>query len=871
MRLRTGHGILLGGIGGDSHSVGLHILHRALTANGYRVHFLGTQNRLEDFVRRAPEFDVVMISNMDGHAGQYLRQLRRPAPAAGSPGHRRGPLWYLGGNLTISEGDGCREQFEALGFDRVYPKFVDLTTVLAALEQDLRGIEPSTRQGSAQPGARLDDDRFFAQREEVLAGWPTGAAARSLVDNADYLRRQPSFPALLAGVQAGRRPMVIQPRSGVPDIDAQIELFRRFREQAVQAVSYQVDSLTRNNDYRRAAAAIAESSRTGRAVLNGFPVINHGVAGLRRVVEAVELPLQTRHSTRDPRLLAEISYAGGVTAFEGGAICYNVPYYKDYPLRDSIAAWKYVDRLTGLYCERHGIALDREFFGTLTATLLPPCIPLVTNIAEAVLAATQGVRCVSLGYAEQGNRVQDIAAIRVQAELARRILDEMGYRDVTVHTVFHQYMAAFPLSEQRSGELIFGSAVTAALSGATRLITKTPAGDRAGPARGGGRQPLHGAGGGGGGGGARAAPRGPGNLGEPPGSRAGRRRGRPGPRLRAGAPGHPLRPQRPQPGRGTDRPRRRRRGALPAYRQPALRHRGPPLPRGEDGRAPARRGARRPRPGLSPGGVGRPADRPRALRRLAAGRSGRRSGAARDLPPPGHRVSRGLLGILGGMGPLASAELVHTLYRLNAGGKEQEMPACILYSDPSIPDRTTAILAGDTMELVARITAALEALAAQRVDRIVIACVTAHHVLPQVPEALRRRVISLIELAIDEILAAPRRCLLLCTTGTRRARIFEGHERWGEVADQVDFLDEADQHELHRLLYCLKELAPAEDCLRWLDTLPAKYQLDHFIFGCTELHLIHRALESRAVGRDAFCIIDPLLIAARDVRKLLTR
>src|SRR4029077_1146351 len=147
MRRRTGHGILLGGIGGDSHSVGLHILHRALTSNGYRVCFLGTQNRVEDLVRRAPEFDAVMISNMDGHAAQYLRDFQRPvALFKGDPGERRrGPLWYLGGNLTIGEGEGTREHFERLGVDRVYPKFVALTTVLAAREQALRGIEPVAR------------------------------------------------------------------------------------------------------------------------------------------------------------------------------------------------------------------------------------------------------------------------------------------------------------------------------------------------------------------------------------------------------------------------------------------------------------------------------------------------------------------------------------------------------------------------------------------------------------------------------------------------------------------------------------------------------------------------------------------------------
>ena len=48
------------------------------------------------------------------------------------------------------------------------------------------------------------------------------------------------------------------------------------------------------------------------------------------------------------------------TSFEGGAICYNIPYYRDYPLNESIEAWQYVDRLTGWYHEKFGIVLAIE-------------------------------------------------------------------------------------------------------------------------------------------------------------------------------------------------------------------------------------------------------------------------------------------------------------------------------------------------------------------------------------------------------------------------------------------------------------------------------------------------------------------------------
>jgi len=478
------HTILLGGIGGDSHSVGLTILRHALHANGYQVRYLGIQNRLEEFFQLAGMCNVVMISSMDGHVRHYLREfgdLVRKYNANKS-------LWYLGGNLHTGDAQGYEQQFHEMGFNRAFVKFADIERVLEVLKRDLHDVEPvpafptlweqaATR--VSHLAASGSDDlmttaQFERSRREALEGWKTGAGARLLEENAEFLSVQPSFPKAQALVNAGRAPILVQPRSGVPLVNEQIRLFKMFKSLNVKALSYQVDSLTRNNNYAGAEEAIRESFTTGVASMNGFPVINHGVGGLRQVISEVKVPLQTRHSTRDPRLLAEISYAGGVTAFEGGAICYNIPYYKDYPLDESIRMWQYVDHLTGTYYERFGIALDREFFGTLTATLIPPCLAIAINLIEGILAVKQGVKCLSLGYAEQGNRTQDIAAIRTLGEMGREIVDNLGYTDVQINTVFHQYMAAFPDDPTRASGLIFNSAVTAGLSGATRVIVKTP-------------------------------------------------------------------------------------------------------------------------------------------------------------------------------------------------------------------------------------------------------------------------------------------------------------------------------------------------------------------------------------------------------------
>ncbi|HEX9942159.1 MAG TPA: aspartate/glutamate racemase family protein [Thermoanaerobaculia bacterium] len=228
-----------------------------------------------------------------------------------------------------------------------------------------------------------------------------------------------------------------------------------------------------------------------------------------------------------------------------------------------------------------------------------------------------------------------------------------------------------------------------------------------------------------------------------------------------------------------------------------------------------------------------------------------------------------MLGILGGMGPLASAEFLRTLYALHISELEQDAPPCVLLSDPSIPDRTRAILEGSTDELLARLSRALEDLSSLGADRIVIACVTVHHVLPRVPEPLRRKVISLIDLVIDEVLAVPEPYLLLATTGTRTARIFEQHERWGEIERWIVLPDGGEQRELHERLYFLKREEPDEALLVWLEELASGHEAGGVIFGCTELHLLQRLL-ARNPGRfSGKRIVDPLLTVARNFKALL--
>ena len=322
---------------------------------------------------------------------------------------------------------------------------------------------------------RIPDSEFLALRNEVLTQWPTGKDVNLDEAVAYHKAMDESRIFSLKLIKAKKeKSTLVQPRAGVPVVEKHIELLQHLQDQGeADLLPTTIDSYTRQNRYKEAEGGINESLKLDRAMLNGFPAVNHGVMKCRQVIESVHVPVQVRHGTPDARLLAEIAYAGGFTSYEGGGISYNLPYCKNIPMERTIRDWQYVDRLTGLY-EEMGVSINREPYGPLTGTLVPPCISHAAAVIEALLAAEQGVKNITVGYGQCGNLVQDIAAIQTLEELTDEYLHKYGYNDVIVTTVLHQWMGGFPADEAKAFGVISMGSMIAALSKATKVIVKTP-------------------------------------------------------------------------------------------------------------------------------------------------------------------------------------------------------------------------------------------------------------------------------------------------------------------------------------------------------------------------------------------------------------
>lgn len=226
-----------------------------------------------------------------------------------------------------------------------------------------------------------------------------------------------------------------------------------------------------------------------------------------------------------------------------------------------------------------------------------------------------------------------------------------------------------------------------------------------------------------------------------------------------------------------------------------------------------------------------------------------------------------LLGIVGGIGPLASAEFLRTIYEEALSEKEQSAPRVIMYSDPSFPDRTEALLAGADASLLEPLQQALQGLRKSGASRIVICCVTIHCLLPKLPLELRKHVWSLLDVIFTGLLQSRERHLLICTNGTHRLEILQHHRQWTSARDYFVLPQAGDQDVIHDLIYRIKRNEGLSKLVPILESLLAKYEVRMFIAGCTEIHLLSKHFNRASTAPANYRCLDPLTLIAQEVAK----
>jgi aspartate racemase len=230
-------------------------------------------------------------------------------------------------------------------------------------------------------------------------------------------------------------------------------------------------------------------------------------------------------------------------------------------------------------------------------------------------------------------------------------------------------------------------------------------------------------------------------------------------------------------------------------------------------------------------------------------------------------MDRPVLGVLGGMGGLASAEFVKTVYELSGAvcRREQDAPVVVMYSDPAFPDRTDAFLRGETEPLLTRLIEALELLSSMGATHFVICCMTIHYLLPQVPESLRKRIISLTDVIFSSVESLMKKHLVISSRGTIQLELLQRHPRWKEAQNYFVFVSDAEQRQMHDLIYEVKLNRNLREARLLIETLLARYGVDSFIAACSEIHLLAKQFAPSSPKQRGYGCLDPLAIIAWNV------
>ena len=233
----------------------------------------------------------------------------------------------------------------------------------------------------------------------------------------------------------------------------------------------------------------------------------------------------------------------------------------------------------------------------------------------------------------------------------------------------------------------------------------------------------------------------------------------------------------------------------------------------------------------------------------------------------GKNGSKSILGVVGGMGPMASAEFLKTIYECTLGPREQESPVVILYSDPTFPDRTDAFLARSADVVLEQLIKVLRNLRSLGASPIIICCMTIHHLLPRLPDDLRGHVVSLLDVIFARVGDSGKKHLLICSSGSREFKLFENHSQWESLKHHFVMPDEADQSRIHKdMIYLIKGNPDLRELFPLLESLLKKYKVDSFITGCSEIHMLAKQFMFTNQNRKKFTCVDPFTIIAESLK-----
>lgn len=220
------------------------------------------------------------------------------------------------------------------------------------------------------------------------------------------------------------------------------------------------------------------------------------------------------------------------------------------------------------------------------------------------------------------------------------------------------------------------------------------------------------------------------------------------------------------------------------------------------------------------------------------------------------------LGVIGGLGPIATAHFMELIIRMTEADTDQEHLDMILYNRPSIPDRTGYILDPGKPNPLPEMIRVGNALASQGAGLIAIPCMTAHYFHRELTHAINAPIVHAIhEVAVHLKKHGIDRVGIMATDGTIRSRLFQQELLKHGIEPVIP--GEAGQRCVMSLIYDnIKANRPAEmDKFHFASSELREKGAQAIILGCTELSLVKRDYPIGAGYLDAMEVLAQVCVS----------
>lgn len=194
------------------------------------------------------------------------------------------------------------------------------------------------------------------------------------------------------------------------------------------------------------------------------------------------------------------------------------------------------------------------------------------------------------------------------------------------------------------------------------------------------------------------------------------------------------------------------------------------------------------------------------------------------------------LGIVGGMGPLATVDIYKKITELTFAHQDSEHMHIYIDSNTSIPDRTVAILENGPSPALQMIESAkkLEAMGA---DFLILACNTAHYFYDEVAASVSIPIINMIEETAHAVKdAGLKKVAILATSGVLESNLYSEALQQRGIATLVPSVQEQ-KYVMNAIYNCVKANDFSQDPAGFISVLKNLQEegAEAFLLGCTEL------------------------------------